>query len=140
MSPSFDATALTAAPYLGKGFDCGVGKLSFLCDQGYSAALGTCVRALFGRGCEFAVNVGAFSLYRITPAPASDSDLSRRAYWALGAFCRLDATELIELFCPLTGGGDWVGRSKGFSITPLGIAEGAPSDVWMFREAGGSPD
>ena len=141
MSPSFDATALTAAPYLGNGFDWGVGKLSFRCDQGYSAALGTCVRELFGRGCELVVSVGAFSLYLMTPAPASDSDLSRRAYCALGAFCKLaDPTELMELFCPLTGCGDWVDLSDGFSTMPLGSAEGVPSDVWMLREAGGSPD
>lgn len=144
MSPSFDATALTAAPYLGNGLDWGVGKLSFRCDQGYRAALGTCVRVLFGRGCEFVVSVGAFSLYLITPTPASDSDLSRRAYCAFGAFgafCKLaDPTELMELSCPLTGCGAWVECSSGFSIMPLGNAEGVPSDVWMFREAGGSPD
>ena len=40
ISPSFEAIALTAEPYRGKGLDCGVGKFRRRCDHGYNAALG----------------------------------------------------------------------------------------------------
>ena len=43
---------MTAAPYLGKGFDCGVGKDNRCCDQGYSAAFGTVPFIFPFRACD----------------------------------------------------------------------------------------
>jgi hypothetical protein len=40
MSPSFEATALIAAPYRGKGFACGDEKFRRRCDHGYRDAPG----------------------------------------------------------------------------------------------------
>lgn len=40
MSPSFEDTELTAAPYLGKGLGCDDVKVNFRYDHGYSAVFG----------------------------------------------------------------------------------------------------
>lgn len=55
MSPSFDAIALTAAPYLGNGLGWAVVYVNLFWDHGYSEALG-----LVFKGCT----AGAVPLFR----------------------------------------------------------------------------
>ena len=71
--------------------------------------------------------------------PDSDSDLSRRRN--VGAFV-MEFIEVIDPFGPALGGGDCVDLSPVLSIDPLGpdVVAGAPSEVWIFRLAGGKPD
>src|SRR5271170_3827482 len=104
ISPSLDATALTAAPYRGKGLDWGVGKLRRRCDQGYSAALGTCCPLRVGRACErFAGQLTYVDRIHFRPlTPESDSDRFR-GWCKPGPFVLLPANvlpakELLELF------------------------------------------
>ena len=120
--------------------DCGVGKFKRRCDQGYSAALGTCVVGgprFAGRFYQIICQSLPFgSNDDMKRTPPSDSDRSRRTKPGPGAFANwepIDVNEPLGLLLGLEiGGGEVVDRpSVDLSIEPLWVEEEGvlPSEV-----------